>query len=333
MLPSVRALLSGIIDYAGMFPPARLPLEQAIRSYARYRTEPESWMLGRFICPASRLPELSPFVDELFRDGPPLAVSALGRGAMSGKDFLADLQSDLECVRTFCSQHSGRVVIDVFEARVSPEQMNDAYLSTAEDSWLESLACTMHELRSGKMRLFLELGLNGDWLDRVEDLMHAFDHAKRWYFNPESSSRDFPFGFKLRCGGAEASAFASVGQITLALHNCLKLGICFKATAGLHHPVRRYDAGLGTYTHGFLNVWIAALALSIGSQSFHKAMIPVLLEDRDASHFSFDDAGVNWRNLRIPTEVISRGRTQFTSFGSCSFDEPRDDLRAMGLLP
>jgi hypothetical protein len=333
MLPSVRALLSGIIDYAGLFPPAQLPLEQAIRNYARYRTGPESWMLGRFVCPAARLVELTPFINELFRDGAPLAVSALGRGRISGRDFLTDLQSDLECVRTFCRLHSGRVVVDVFEVRASPEQLNDQYLSTVEESWLELVANTMPELRSGRMRLFFELGLNGDWLDRVEDLMQAFAHARRWYCNPESSSRDFPFGFKLRCGGTEASAFPSVGQITLALQNCIEFGISFKATAGLHHAVRRYDAQLGTYMHGFLNVWIASLALSLGSKTFHKAMIPVLLEDRDASHFSFDEAGVNWRNLRIPTEVITRGRTQFSSFGSCSFDEPRDDLRAMGLLP
>ena len=46
MSPSLRALLSGIIDYAGLFPPAKLPLDQAIRNYARYRTEPDSYEQG-----------------------------------------------------------------------------------------------------------------------------------------------------------------------------------------------------------------------------------------------------------------------------------------------
>ncbi|HYT90814.1 MAG TPA: hypothetical protein VEL76_19045, partial [Gemmataceae bacterium] len=66
MSPSLRALLSGIIDYAGLFPPAKLPLAEALRNYAGYRTEPDSWMLGRFICPAARLVELDPFLKELF---------------------------------------------------------------------------------------------------------------------------------------------------------------------------------------------------------------------------------------------------------------------------
>src|SRR5438105_6737048 len=84
MFASVRALLTGIVDYAGLFPPAELPLNEAIRNYARYRTAPESWMLGRFICPAARLTELSPYVEELFHDGRSLAVSALGRGGKDG---------------------------------------------------------------------------------------------------------------------------------------------------------------------------------------------------------------------------------------------------------
>ena len=39
MSPSLRALLTGIVDYAGLFPPAQLSLDEAIRNYARYRTE------------------------------------------------------------------------------------------------------------------------------------------------------------------------------------------------------------------------------------------------------------------------------------------------------
>ena len=72
MLPSVRAFLSGIIDYAGLFPPARLPLDEAIWNYARYRTEQESWMLGRFVIPAASLGELDSHV-HLFSARSPLS--------------------------------------------------------------------------------------------------------------------------------------------------------------------------------------------------------------------------------------------------------------------
>ena len=83
MNASLRALLTNVVDYAGLFPPAELSLDASIRNYARYRREPESWMLGRFICPATRLHELAPYVGELFASGPPLAVAAPGRGGKS----------------------------------------------------------------------------------------------------------------------------------------------------------------------------------------------------------------------------------------------------------
>src|SRR4051794_23711208 len=59
MTDSLRALLSGAIDYAGLFPPAQLPLTQAYYNHVEYLWSPESWLLGRFVCPAARLPELA----------------------------------------------------------------------------------------------------------------------------------------------------------------------------------------------------------------------------------------------------------------------------------
>src|SRR5262249_51270542 len=100
MHASLRALLAGVIDYAGLFPPAKLPLDQAVRNYARYRTEPESWMLGRFVCPAARLAEFAPFHDELFAHGPPFVFSALGQGGKDVAEFLVNLRADLEAVET-----------------------------------------------------------------------------------------------------------------------------------------------------------------------------------------------------------------------------------------
>ncbi len=106
MNASLRALLTGIVDYAGLFPPAKLPLDQAIRNYARYRKYPDAWMLGRFICPAARLAELTPFVEELFNVEMPLSVSALGRGGNARSEFHAGLDADLRDVAAFRKRHS-----------------------------------------------------------------------------------------------------------------------------------------------------------------------------------------------------------------------------------
>ena len=112
MFASVRALLTGIIDYAGMFPPAKLPLDQAIRNYARYRTEPESWMLGRFICPAARLEERGPFIWKLFRTGQPLRISTLGRSGVNVSEYMAGLQKDHDVISDFHKRHGRQVRVE-----------------------------------------------------------------------------------------------------------------------------------------------------------------------------------------------------------------------------
>src|SRR5205823_1969005 len=90
--PSLRTLLAGILDYAGLFPPARLPLAQAIRNYTCYRADPDGWMLGRFVCPAAQLEELAKLRNELNPSGPAWSVAALGLAASHTEGFPVSLR-------------------------------------------------------------------------------------------------------------------------------------------------------------------------------------------------------------------------------------------------
>src|SRR5712692_9610501 len=132
MPSSLQALLAGALDYAGLFPPAKLPLDQAIQQYARYRHDPDSWMLGRFICPAEKLGELTPFVRKLFPAAPfvpklefgnegggksPLPVSVLGCSGKSVIKFLAGLRAELDAITAFQDRHSEQAEVSVYETR------------------------------------------------------------------------------------------------------------------------------------------------------------------------------------------------------------------------
>src|SRR5262245_34835462 len=121
MQASLRALLSGVIDYAGMFPPASLPLDEAIRNYLRYRKEAESWMLGRFICPASRLHELTPHLAGLGASGQPLAISGLGKGGSTVPEIMDNLTRERDGIQAFRERHHGQAVVDVLEVPVPAE--------------------------------------------------------------------------------------------------------------------------------------------------------------------------------------------------------------------
>ena len=88
--PVVDALAAGLVDYAGLFPPASLDMATAVRNYAAYRAASQRRMLGRFIVPVSRLPEFAAAAAGLLptgRSDSPWRLAALG-----GTNLTNDLQ-------------------------------------------------------------------------------------------------------------------------------------------------------------------------------------------------------------------------------------------------
>jgi hypothetical protein len=138
------------------------------------------------------------------------------------------------------------------------------------------------------------------------------------------------FGYKLRTGGVTADAFPSSVQIGRAVLASTKHHVPIKFTAGLHHPVRQFRDEVKTEMHGFLNV-IGAGVLS-AEHHWDEAQIVDMLEDQSAKSFEFHDTVFAWRDWEITLDRIKARRKFITSFGSCSFDEPREDLRQLGLL-
>jgi hypothetical protein len=321
----LRALLERIIDYAGLFPPAKLPLDEAIKNYARYRRDAEAWMLGRFVIPASRLEELQPY-GPLFAEGLPFAFSALGRGGGSASAFLDGLRDDLQAIGAFEKRHSSRVVTDVLEVKwpnVSPAETMGLFESVAD--------CI--EQHPGPLTLtpYFEVGLGGDWRRTVAAFVTGLKHFREdRTFRRRTKCR--PPGLKLRCGGLDAAAFPSPEQIAFVLHCCLTHRVPLKCTAGLHHPLRHHNDEVETKMHGFLNVFGAGvLGQALG---LDEAKLRAILEDEDTVHFVCDKHGFAWQDWHATApEVVFARHAAVTSFGSCSFDEPCDDLRALGWLP
>ena len=110
----------------------------------------------------------------------------------------------------------------------------------------------------------------------------------------------------------------------------------FKATAGLHHPIRgchpftyKPDSETGMM-HGFLNLFLAATDVYFGGTEERAQQI---LDEEDAQAFRMTADTIGWRSLQWSAEQLRTVRREFAmSFGSCSFVEPIQDLERMGWL-
>jgi hypothetical protein len=138
---------------------------------------------------------------------------------------------------------------------------------------------------------------------------------------------------KVRTGGLKPAAIPTVAAVAEFIRACAERRIAFKATAGLHHPVRAeysltYEPDAPrAVMHGFLNVFLAACFAWHGDRDIE----PVLAET-DPAAFRFDDRA-HWRARSLTAEQVREARTHFAhAFGSCSFEEPVRDLEALGLL-
>ncbi|MHC4944583.1 MAG: hypothetical protein ACYTG7_16315 [Planctomycetota bacterium] len=330
MTKSFQRFMQNLIDYAGLFPPAKLELDPAIRNYAKYRGEASAWMLGRFIIPAARLKDLEPYDAELFSVNPPFQFSVLlGAGPLEAESLQAARRGSEE-IRSFLERHEGRADVGVLETRF-PGETAEAAAPERIGAYLLGLEAALTEAGIQGMELFAEVPPCGNQGKTDAAAAAGIASFSRALASEEDEPALTRCGFKLRCGGLEAAAFPAAERIAKVVTACRKEGIALKCTAGLHHPLRRFDEEVGVHFHGFFNVFGAALLAN--GLSIEPGQIEACLLEEEAAAFRFDEGAFAWRDHSLAADDIGRlRRERITSFGSCSFDEPREDLQELKLL-
>jgi hypothetical protein len=285
-------------------------LEEAFKNFLDYQDSPDAWMLSRFVIPAKRLPHLTPLMPASASE---LSFTALGRSGASADEFLSNLKLDLDEILAFRETHGATVIVDMFEAALPSSTLTDA---TQTHDLIKSASDLFNK---NGITVFFESPPGEDWQPRAENLIRALRKLK-----------DRHVGFKLRTGGVTADAFPTTEQVSWTIAAVRDAGVPIKCTAGLHHPMRHFNESVQTKMHGFLNVFGAGALAE--THNLSQAQIQSILEDENPENFSFDESGFTWKDLRAATSEIASNRLFATSFGSCSFDEPREDLRNMLLL-
>ncbi len=297
--PAPRVLLDGLVDYAGLFPPASLSMTDAVRSFARYRGGEAGWMLGRFVCGVPHFDAFIAAAEPLLpRDAGalPWRISAVGTG-----DHVADAAAIArmnDCHRWSIDECSA--LVDAIETRVN----------TPDD------VQRVHEAFPVDVTVYAELPADADPVPFMQLLANCGRRAK------------------VRMGGVTAEAFPTAEHVYAFIDAAVASHVPFKATAGLHHALRgsyplTYDAAAPSAPmFGFLNIVLAAaLRAAEGSRE----QVLQLLQESEPSSLAFSDEAVAWRGHVMHRTHLSRVREEIAvAFGSCSFTEPVGDMRALG---
>lgn len=309
---SVVNLLGGVVDYAGLFPPAKLEMRPTAENYASYVNSEHEWMLGRLIVPASRLTEFEDAAKGLLprsEDGDAWLISAL----VSADDF----EAGMDAIFAFNDRHApeedggsgeanGLALVDVIETGAGDVAGVDAILGALPE----------------QLEAFIEIPWDGE----IRGLVAAI--------GGDSSGGA---SAKIRTGHVNAELIPPVDAVARFIATCASAGVPFKATAGLHHPIRAEYAltyekdSARAVMHGYLNVFVASAMAH--ARRADEAALREILRETDASRFVFDEGAVRWGDLTVSSDELVAARERFAiSFGSCSFTEPTDELAQLGLL-
>jgi len=300
---SLETLLAKSIDYAGMFPPCSLALEPALQNHAQYVRSSEARMLNTFVLPIEQFDRAKQLLS-LFDRAHPLRVAALGPKTVDANAFLDALEDADAAICSFSRYDVDLVEVSHLEM-VLPHGVDLALVKEARSIVRD-------------LPVFWEAPP-----DRAEQTAALLAEHN-------SDEDAATFGYKLRTGGVTADAFPTSTQIASALVTPATHQLPIKFTAGLHHPIRQFREEVKTKMHGFLNVLGAAVLAA--EHRWDAKQAATMLEDENADSFSFGEDSFAWREWKIDVERLRYRRRFVASFGSCSFDEPREDLSALGFL-
>lgn len=299
VLDARTAAFAGFIDYAGLFPPSSQTMADAVDSYLQIRSSNTSWVSGRFLCRSSQLSDLAAAATARFKQGAvPWEISVIfdlsvGESAASAIDFRAEMDPVM--------------TVAAAEARLTEPTVE------AAGALLDAMLAVDPQVVP-----FVEIDRSVRIGGQVTLIAEALELRRR------------VGGVKLRCGGATADLFPTVGEVAEFVMAATNERLPFKATAGLHQPIRHVDNDLGIERHGFVNILMATVLAEAGS---NLETVAEVIQDTDPSNFRISAAFGSWQGHSIPGSALRRMRQNgFVAYGSCDFNEPIEALERLDFL-
>lgn len=298
VLDARTASFGALIDYAGVFPPASLSVADAVTDYRRVRRSDDRWTIGRFLIRATQLEQLGAVATGQFTRGEkPWDVSVIfdaspGACATMAADFHAEMAP---VMRVSAAEVKMPDTIDGVEDLLDTVAIIDPDVST-----------------------FVEVSDQFPLRDQLESI--------------ETSLRvtGSTGGAKIRCGGVTPDLFPTVERLAGFIWEASLSSLPFKATAGLHQPIRHHDDALDVWRHGFVNILVASVAADAGED---RETVEAIVGETESDAFEISATAARWKDVVLPGSAVRRSRTHgFTAYGSCDADEPLEALTDYGFL-
>lgn len=313
--------MTQIIDYAGLFPPAKLELEEAFKNYIEYKNSDYKWILSRFICPANQLSNLENLIKKNCIVNNDINFSVLGRSGYNTIDFKKNLDEDLYYWKGFSSNSSGINHTNLFEVKL-PDELITLHDQKKNSELIDYIFESVERQIPHPVFIFFEVHSGSEWKKNICGLIEGIK-----IHNDKNNNS----GFKFRTGGIEPNSFPTPGQIAFCIRECVDREIPMKCTAGLHHPFRRYDKNINVMMHGFINVFAAGIIAL--RHNITDTGLENILSDEDHNNFIFKEDYFSWKDWKVSIADIEFARKELMiSFGSCSFDEPINDLKSFNIF-
>ena len=293
-MPLADSLLPGLVDYAGLFPPAQLTMRDAVRRFAEYRGGAHRHYLGRFVVPVARLAEFETEWGQL--DG------AQQQGWRLSGLLGTDLRQDWAAVETWHRRQRDARIVSVELKASTPEEVSRAIESVPAsiETWVElapnspSLSAMLKPLHAqGRGAKIRTGGVTPDAFPQAEEVVRFFRACH------------------------EASV---VCKATAGLHRPLRGE--YRLTYDANSP--------RAMMFGFVNVFLAAVIIHRGGADGDALE---MLNEGEPGAFTFAPEFVRWRHWCFDADSLTAARRDLCrSFGSCSFTEPIEGLQELHWL-
>ncbi len=285
MHKTTEIFLYHLFDYAGIYMPAGLNLQDSFENFIAFKNSENGNMLSRFICPVGSLPNLSELIGSYhYEKDFPVCIILYSTNEIT--EFFDKLESNILCF--------GKINPNIKIESVETLLPNEIF---ERNNFLFEFTEKLISYFNKDTEVYLEVSTN------------ELNYRTRYDYLAKIPEELPGVGIKLRTGGSEARSFPPPDKAAYCIRLCSEKHIPFKASFGLEYPYTHYSTDMHTTMYGFVNL----IGTGLLSEKLNMQEHIEMLEDEEINNFEFTDSYFRWKNHKIRLPEIKKARQLFRS--------------------